>query len=108
MRSYDRVLTLERFAAVQNKGGDLVDGWVALKADVPARRRLAPGTERLVNEQNAATAPVVFYVPWAPQYADLNPKDRVLHEGRALDIISAIEVGRHKEIEIATVWDAGA
>jgi head-tail adaptor len=108
MRGYDRSLELQRFQAVENEGGDLVDGWVALKSNVPARRRLAPGTERLVNEQNAATAPVVFYVPWAPQYSDLNPKDRVLHEGRALDIISAIEIGRRKEIEIATVWNTGA
>lgn len=104
MRGYDRSVDLERFAAVRNEYGDLVDAWTPLKSNVPARRRLAPGTERLVNEQNAATAPVVFYVPWAPAYSDISPRDRVIHEGRALDIISAIEIGRHKEIEIATVW----
>lgn len=104
MRGYDRSLSLQRFGIVQNEGGDDVDGWSLLKENVPARRRMAPGTERLVNAQNAATAPVVFYVPWAPVYADLNPADRVMHEGHALNIVSVSEVGRHRELEIATVW----
>lgn len=103
MRGYDRTISLERFGATTNEYGDEVDGWVALKANVPARRKLAPGSERLVNEQNAASAPIVFYIPWAPEYADLNPKDRVIENGQPRDIISAIEVGRRKGIEIATV-----
>jgi hypothetical protein len=103
MRGYDRTVDLERHQPVFNEGGDLVDGWVPLKSNVPARRRLAPGTERLVNEQNAATAPVVFYVPWAPIYADLSPRDRVVEAGNSRDIISVVEIGRRDGFEIATV-----
>jgi head-tail adaptor len=102
-RFYDRTVDLERYGLAPDAHGDDVASYTPLKSGVPARRRLAPGSERLASQQNAASAPLVFYVPWAPIYADLNPKDRLIHEGRPLDIVSAIEVGRRSEIEIAAV-----
>jgi head-tail adaptor len=103
MRGYDRTITLERFGPVKDAYGDEVDAWALLKANVPARRRMAPGSERLINDQNAASAPVVFYVPWAPVYADLSPKDRVLENGQPRNIVSVVEIERRGGFEIATV-----
>jgi hypothetical protein len=100
---YDRVVDLVRYGVVTDQYGDEVAGWSPLAEGVPARRRLAPGSERLASSENAASAPVVFYIPWAPMYADLNPKDQVIHAGATLNIVSALEVGRQREIEIATI-----
>jgi head-tail adaptor len=101
MRTYDRVISLERYGTVEDQYGDQVAGWTPLKENVPARRRLAPGTERLASAELSATAPSIFYIPWAPEYSDLTPADRVTHEGRSYNLTSVQELGRHREIEIA-------
>ena len=102
-RTYDRVVTLLRKGAGEDKYGDPTQDFGSLAEGIPARRRLAPGSERLASAEVAASAPVVFYIPWAPQYADLNPADRVSDGTRTYDVQSANELGRRSEIEIAAV-----
>ena len=105
-RTYDRTLTLQRRGIGKDQHGDPSQEYADLAAKIPARRRLAPGSERLASAEVAASMPVVFYIPWAPQYADFNAADRVFHERRSYDVQSVNEVGRRSELEIAATGRA--
>lgn len=99
----DRRINLQRTGTPTDDGFRTKPGGFATFATVWARVRPAPGTERFASGETAATAPIVFDIRWSSVVADLNPKDRVLFDGRSYDIKSVNEIGRREGLEILGV-----
>lgn len=99
----NRRIAIERAGIVKNDSGDMVDGFAPLRT-VWASATPGGGRERLLSAQNAAEAPMVFRIRWAPDLADLSPADRVQYpptSERYYDIASVVEIGTCEGIEIA-------
>lgn len=102
----------DRLVDLMRRGADIDDGLsmqpgvlAALMENVPAEVKPAPGNEKYINAENAATAPTIFRVPWSPDYEDLNPKDVVRYGGRDYNIVSVVEIGRREALEIAAITE---
>lgn len=96
----DRRVTLERYTAVLDDYGGEVRTWIAL-ATVWARVEQRTGYERSASNQVQAGAVTLFTIRWQQALADLNPKDRILYDGRYWDIESVAELGRRVGFQIA-------
>lgn len=102
---YDRVIQFQR-ASLVDDGLARVPGPPAnLGPAIPARFVPGVGRERFSNQQNSATAPVVFYFPWCPDLADLTETDQVVDGARRYEIVSVRWDGRtNSEVEVSAVY----
>ena len=107
MRTYDRTLSLLRYGTVKDQYGDDVPGWTPLKENVPARRKITGGVERLASAELSATSSVTFFIPWSPDYADLDASDRVEFEGKPYNLTAVEEEGRHYEYRLVGTAENG-
>lgn len=104
----NRRVKLLRHEKGKDKYGDPVEGFASV-GPLWANVRPAPGTERLANAENAASALTVVTIRWSKALdpnADtgVNPKWRLEYppgSGRTFDIKSAIEIGNRDGIQIA-------
>lgn len=94
----DRRVTIVRDGVGTRDGhGQLVPGAPVL-TETWASVRPAPGTERFVNAENAASAPMRFVFRWR---ADLvRETDRIEHDGLTFHVASVTEIGRREGIEV--------
>lgn len=95
----DRRVTIRRstethdgFANVQGAPSDL--------ATVAAERQPISDGERSQQGGVFASATVRFRIRYSAAVADINPKDRLVCEGRAYDILGVKDLGRRKGFEI--------
>jgi SPP1 family predicted phage head-tail adaptor len=98
----DRRVTLQRATFAQDDTGQEVATWSTL-ATVWASRRRASARETLAAAEVSAAITDVFECRWASAWSDESPLDRLAFEGRAYDIASVDEIGRHEGLRIAAV-----
>ncbi len=93
------LLTIERAARTRNGLGEIVETWAAL-AQAWADRRDVSDSERVAAAEVSATITTRFVLLWSPAYADLNPKDRLICDGRTYDIWGVKYLGRNDGLEV--------
>lgn len=97
----DRKITLERFNYTTDSGsGEQVKTWSAL-ATVWASKRDVSDSERVASAEVSAEIGTRFQIRWDSSWSDLNPKDRVVYDGRTYDIVGVKELGRREGLEIS-------
>lgn len=77
----------------------LASRW-AEKRDVSDRERLALQSDA---PEIAAQITTRFRILWSADVASLNPKDRVVFEGRVFDIKAVKEIGTREGLEISAM-----
>lgn len=100
--SFDRSIIIERATVAQDEGsGENVETWATL-ATVQAQYKPASDGEKVQAGEVAATLMARFVVRYDSTISDVNPKDRLVFEGRTFDIMGAKEVAgtRRAFIEI--------
>lgn len=99
----NRRISLQRFShAVDPASGERVKTWATIET-VWASRRRASARETLASAELAAVVSDIFEIRWAVAWSDLNPKDRLVFEGRAYEIASVDEIGRREGLRIGAV-----
>lgn len=93
---FDRRVRLERRIEETDPSGQVLVHWTPL-AEVWARVEPLGGREGFGQEQWVATGDVRFTVRWRD---DVDPLHRVVHEGRAYDVVSVAEDGRREALLI--------
>lgn len=97
----DRRITLERFTYTTDPGsGEQVKTWSTL-ATVWAAKRDVSDSERVASAEVSAEISTRFQIRWDGSWSDLNPKDRVVYDGRTYDIVGVKELGRREGLEIS-------
>ena len=113
----DKRIQIERDGPMVHNGLQNVPGPPTVLGGTKRWASMKPGggRERYANEENAATAPVIWRLRWSaaldPDVAGgIGPGDRIRYpakpEGALHDIKSAIVIGNRDGIEIATVRKA--
>lgn len=99
----DRWLTIERFTSTQDPGsGENIEAWSTL-ATVRTKYEPVSDGEKVQAGEVGSTLMARFTVRHAPAWEDINPKDRLVFDGRTFDVIGAKEAtkeGRLRAIEI--------
>ena len=90
----DRRVRLERRFEETDASGQSVVRWLPL-ATVWARVEPLGGREAFGQQQWVATGDVRFTIRWRD---DVTPLHRVVHEGRAYDVVSVAEDGRREAL----------
>lgn len=98
----DRRITLRRAALVINEFNESIETWTDL-ATVWAARRDASASESYRAQEIGAEITTRFTIRWSSGVADVNPKDRVLCEGREYKITAVRDLGRRTWREIDAV-----
>lgn len=99
----DRRITLQRFTYTTDAGsGEQVKTWADL-ATRWASKRDASDSERIASAEISAEIGTRFTVHWDSTVADLNPKDRLVFDGRTYEIIAVKEIDRRVGIEISAI-----
>jgi len=97
----DRQITLQRGVYERNGMGELVaTSWRTLVVVWASKRDVSDG-ERIASAEVAAQIGTRFQIRWDSSWADLNPKDRVLSDGRTYEIVGVKEIGRREGLEIS-------
>jgi hypothetical protein len=103
----DTLVALERQGAPEDDGTTTIPGAFApIKAEpVWASERAAGGNERFANAENAANQVTVFRIRWDPDFADLNPRDRLVRveDGETFNILQVNAIGRQDQLEVTGV-----
>lgn len=95
----DRRITIQRGTPNRDALNSEILDWSDY-VTLSASRRAASANERLAQQEVGADFEQVFAVRWSPTTATINPKDRVVFDGRTYDIISATEIGRREGVLI--------
>lgn len=115
-RKLDRFIRIERDGPDTHDGYQNVPGSPSVIAEVWSSMKPGGGRERYANEENAATAPMVFTIRWTRSLdphapGGISPDDRVRYPaadtGLLYDVKSVVEHSRKDGIVIAAVRQAG-
>ena len=104
-REMDRRITLQRKAVAQDGFGEPIETWSDLatvwaqKVESARMAREAPDA----GEARAALTRRTFRIRWDSSVSDVNPKDRIVFEGRTYDILGVSELGRREGFSIEAV-----
>lgn len=101
----DRLITLQRASGVADEYNETVEVWNSLGEVFAVKEDIRDG-ERFGGGEIAANITTRFRIRWSHALADLNPKDRVVYDGRVYNIIGTKEIGRREGLEITAT--AGA
>lgn len=101
---YDRLIQFQEPALVDGGLARRKGNYADLGPAVPARMKPGVGSERFANEQNAATAPAVFWFLWCPELADLQPDARLVDSVLTYEVKSVRWDGnKNSEVEVSAV-----
>ncbi|HTN60267.1 MAG TPA: head-tail adaptor protein [Devosia sp.] len=103
----DRQITLQRYGISYNADNEPIEGYAGF-ATVWASWRRATARETLAGAEVNATATDIFEIYWSPEVADVDPKDRLIFDGKSYDIASVAEIGRREGLRIAAARRADA
>lgn len=99
----DRRIVLQRFTYTLAAGsGEQVKVW----ADIATRwasKKDVSDSERVASAEVAAEIGTRFVVRWENLLRDLNPKDRLVFEGRTYEIVAVKEIDRRVGLEISAI-----
>jgi SPP1 family predicted phage head-tail adaptor len=96
----DRRIRIERASSTQDPGsGENVETWTAL-ATVWASKRDVSDRERIAAAEVQAEITTRFIIRYSSTVASVNPKDRIIFDGRTYGIEAVKEVGRREGIEL--------
>lgn len=95
----DRRIRLERFTETRDEFNEPVKAWALLANRSASYDPLSDG-EKFSASETAANASARFRIRWSAAVRDLNPKDRLIFEGEAWEIVRTKEIGRREGIEI--------
>lgn len=102
----DRRITLERQAGTTKNGlNETVENW-QLIATVWAKKHDVSDRERFASGEVSAEMTTRFQIRWSSVVKDVNPKDRLICEGRTYHILGTKEIGRREGIEISAAAEA--
>jgi head-tail adaptor len=97
----DRRLRIERATYVE--GGLQTElAWSTLVTVWAEKLEISDGERSRQSGQEAA-ATTRFRIRWSAAVAVLNPKDRVVCEGRTYDVVGVKELGRREGLEITAM-----
>lgn len=101
---YDRLIQFQAPALVDGGLARRKGDWTDLGPAVPARMKPGVGKERFANEQNAATAPAVYWFLWCPELDALAPDARLV-DGAAIYEVNAVrwDGNRNSEVEVSAI-----
>jgi SPP1 family predicted phage head-tail adaptor len=97
--AFDSRIVILRASTAPNGFNEPVETWAPL-ATVWAKAQPVSDGERWQAGQTLASETVRFSVRWAYWVSDVNPKDRVLYDGKTFDIQGVKDVGRRQYREI--------
>jgi SPP1 family predicted phage head-tail adaptor len=95
-----RVILLRASVTRAPRSNAPVETWVELARRWASKRTVSDG-EAAKSAEIAATITDRFQIRWEARFADLNPKDRLMCEGREYNIVAVREVGRREGWEIS-------
>jgi SPP1 family predicted phage head-tail adaptor len=95
----DRRITLERFTTTLDQYNEPIKAWGAIATRAASYEPLSDG-ERFSASETAANASARFVIRYSSAVADLNPKDRLIFESEAWEIVRVKEIGRREGLEI--------
>ncbi len=95
----DRKITLQRATVAPNEFNESVETWADL-ARVSAKYTPVADGERFRAGERAAEVQARFLIRWSSQVASVNPKDRLVFDGRIYAITNVKEIGRREGLEI--------
>lgn len=99
----DRRITLQRFTSTTAAGsGERVKTWADLATRWASKRDVSD-SERVASAEVSAEIGTRFVVRWEKLLADLNPKDRLVFEGRTYEIVAVKEIDRRVGLEISAI-----
>lgn len=98
----DRRITIRRATYAANAFNEPIATW-ADHVSVAAKREDASAAESYRAQEVGASITTRFTIRWSPDVEDVNPKDRVLFEGREYDIVGVRDLGRRVWREIDAV-----
>ena len=98
----DRRIRLERIVATRDELNSPVEQWLEL-ATVWASKLDVRDSERFASAGVGAEIGTRFQIRHSKAVADLNPKDRLVFDGRAYDIVGVKEIGRREGLEISAL-----
>lgn len=96
----DRRITLQRATVTQNECGEEISTWGTLATVWAAKLNVSDG-EKVAASEVAAQIDLRFQIRWDSSWSDLNPKDRVVFEGRTFDLAGVKELGRREGLELS-------
>lgn len=95
----DRKITLQRYTWTQDEYGAPVQAWTDIATVWAAKRDVSDG-ERVAAAEVSASITTRFQIRFDSSWSSLNPKDRVVFDGRVYDIWGVKEIGRREGFEI--------
>lgn len=95
----DRRIVIQRATTAADSFNEPVQTWATL-ATVWAMAKPVSDGERQRAGETLADKQYRFTVRWSYDVSDVDPRDRVVFDGRTFDIIGAKEIGRREFIEI--------
>ena len=95
----DRRVELRRATTTANAFNEPIATWATL-AKVWAEAKPVLDAERQQAGQTLASKSYRFTIRYSTDVADLDPRDRVLFDGRDYDIAGVKEIGRREFLEI--------
>jgi SPP1 family predicted phage head-tail adaptor len=95
----DRRIVIQRVTTSPNEFNAPVETWSTLATVWASKSDLKDG-ERMQAGEVASTITTRFRIRYSTTVADVNPKDRIAHDGLTYDIVTVKEIGRSEGIEI--------
>lgn len=96
----DRKIVLQRFSEdARDEFNEVVPAWLPLATRAASYEPLSDG-EKFRAGETAANASARFRIRWSQAVRYLGPKDRLIFEGVAWEILRVKEIGRREGIEI--------
>lgn len=103
----DRRVMLFRAVTTRSPLNEPVKTWLPFPGmpggGIAARRDPVRDLERQAAQQLGASVTDRFTLRWARSWADVNPKDELVCEGRRYGIVAVKELGRRRGLEITAV-----
>ncbi len=97
----DRRISLQRAVTARDAAGQMVPAWWPLGPDkIWASWRRATARETQAAAENSAIVTDVFEIRFASEWADLNPKDRLIYRDKPYEIAEVAEIGRREGFRI--------
>jgi SPP1 family predicted phage head-tail adaptor len=97
----DRRIDLQRFTTAKNSLNEDVQTWATFAARIPAQVTPVQDGERFRAGEVASAITTRFVIRHTSQVAALNPRDRLVFEGRTFEIHGVKELARRVGLEIS-------
>lgn len=96
----DRRIDIQQAVISKNALNESISQWISL-GTVWAKKTDVSDGERMRAAETSAQITTRFLIRWSIAMSAVNPKDRVVFDGRTYDIFFVKEIGRHEGIEIS-------